>query len=121
MRNAYLQRLASIDLLRGLRKRDLESVGRLGTTIDVDRGRCLCRDGRVGGALVIVLAGELTVWHACRIICHLAPGDWYSKHDVAARSRWPGATVIAHAPSEVLVFSDLEFRDLVRVVPRLDI
>ena len=60
-RQATVDRLKSVDQLRGCTRSQLEEVARLAERVQVGRGEVLAREGRIGREFFLILSGTVAV------------------------------------------------------------
>ena len=117
-KDAYLDHLAKVPIFRGLSRRQLEIVGKQGSTVQVDTGRVVIREGEHGQEFFVVLSGKLSVSAGGKEFAVLGESDFFGElalFDPAPRD----ATVIAESPSELLVIGAPQFSPLLEDVPLL--
>ena len=71
-------RLAGIGIFSELSKRELKSVGRLMTELDVKEGATLTKQGEPGREFMIISAGTAKVEIDGQTVAHLASGDFWA-------------------------------------------
>ena len=127
-RQAYIDKLAAVSLLRGLSRKELEQVGRQVDDVIVDAGRVLVEAGRAGREFFVVLDGLAAVSRESTDLGVLVAGDCFGElalldRGLSCRPASTGgpcsATVTAVTPLEVLVFEQRAFRGLLSSIPRL--
>ena len=113
---ATLDHLAEQPVFARCTRKELEAVARLGTTINVDEGYVLTREGRRGYEFFVVVDGEAACTIADERVGTITAGDFFGEMallDGGTRS----ATVVAETPMEVLVIDSREFGGMVDQVP----
>ena len=110
-RNDTDDRLKSIPIFSELSKKELRTVSRLMTPIDVNEGRALTREGEVGREFMIILEGTAVVRRGGRKIATLGPGDFLG--ELAVLSGAPRtADVIAASDMVLETLNRREFMSL---------
>jgi len=111
-----LSHLAEQPVFARCSKKELEAVSRLGTTIKVDEGYVLTREGRRGYEFFVVIEGTAGCSIGGERVSKIGPGDFFGEMallDGGTRS----ATVVAETAMEVLVIDSREFGGMVDQVP----
>ena len=104
-------RLAGIGIFSELSKRELKSVGRLMTELDVKEGATLTKQGEPGREFMIISAGTAKVDIDGQTVAHLASGDFLG--ELAVISGTPRtATVTATSAMVIEVLNRREFMSL---------
>jgi CRP/FNR family cyclic AMP-dependent transcriptional regulator len=104
-------RLARIGIFSELSKRELKSVGRLMTELDVKEGATLTKQGEPGREFMIISAGTAKVEIDGQTVAHLASGDFLG--ELAVISGTPRtATVTATSAMVIEVLNRREFMSL---------
>jgi CRP/FNR family cyclic AMP-dependent transcriptional regulator len=104
-------RLAGIGIFSELSKRELKSVGRLMTELDVKEGATLTKQGEPGREFMIISAGTAKVEIDGQTVAHLASGDFLG--ELAVISGTPRtATVTATSAMVIEVLNRREFMSL---------
>lgn len=115
MASASPDQLSAVPLFSGLTTADLEDVLRASDEIDVEPGRELVTEGRVGREFFLILAGQAEVRRGGERIATLGPDDYFG--ELALLDRGPrSATVIAETEMKLLVLGQREFAGLVESV-----
>lgn len=110
--------LARVPLFAGLTDDDLRQVVQAGDNIDVEAGRELITEGRVGREFFLILDGEAGVHRDGREVATLGPGEYFG--ELALLDRGPrSATVTARTDMRIFVLGQREFGGLVDSVPGL--
>lgn len=117
-KDAHLDHLAQVPMLRGLNRKHLETVAKQGTVISYEAGKKVITEGETGEEFFVVVEGSLTVSAGGREFAQLGPGDFFGElalFDPAPRD----ATVTATTDSQLLVIGAREFAPLMEDVPSL--
>lgn len=110
-RNDTDDRLKTIPIFSELSKKELKTVSRLMTQIDVKQGRALTRQGEVGREFMIILEGTAVVRRNGRKIATLGPGDFLG--ELAVLSGAPRtADVVATSDMSLETLNRREFMSL---------
>lgn len=110
-RNDTDDRLRSIPIFSELSKKELRTVSRLMTQIDVKEGRALTREGEVGREFMIIMEGSAVVRRNGRKIAELGAGDFLG--ELAVLSGAPRtADVIASTDMVLETLNRREFMSL---------
>jgi CRP-like cAMP-binding protein len=107
-RQATIDRLKTVEVLRDCTKAQLEEVARLAERIQVGEGEVLAREGRIGREFFLILSGTVAVTQKGRRVNTLGPGDFFG--ELAAMNPGPrNATVTALSDLDVLIIGPREF------------
>lgn len=110
--------LAGVHLFASCSTRDLRQIMRAGDQVDVEAGRELVTEGRVGREFFLIIEGEATVRRGNRTVVRLGPGDYFG--ELALLHRGPrSATVVAETAMRLFVLPQREFGGLVESLPGL--
>lgn len=110
-RNDTDDRLRSIPIFSELSKKEMRTVSRLMTQIDVKEGRALTREGEVGREFMIIMEGSAVVRRNGRKIAELGAGDFLG--ELAVLSGAPRtADVIATTDMVLETLNRREFMSL---------
>lgn len=110
-RNDTDDRLRGIPIFSELSKKELRTVSRLMTQIDVKEGRALTREGEVGREFMIIVEGSAVVRRNGRKIAELGAGDFLG--ELAVLSGAPRtADVIASTDMVLETLNRREFMSL---------
>ena len=110
-RNDTDDRLRGIPIFSELSKKELRTVSRLMTQIDVKEGRALTREGEVGREFMIIVEGSAVVRRNGRKIAELGAGDFLG--ELAVLSGAPRtADVIASSDMVLETLNRREFMSL---------
>jgi CRP-like cAMP-binding protein len=108
----------ALALLRSCNRPELRAVRTLGAHLHVERGQVVCRAGEPADELFVLLAGSVLVGEEPAKRCRLGPGAGFG--EMAPLARTPRRhTVVAFAPSDMLVFHRREFAALLERAPRV--
>ncbi len=103
--------LAEIGIFSELSKRELKSVARLMTELELKDGATLTRQGEPGREFMIISSGTAKVEIDGVTVAHLGPGDFLG--ELAVISGTPRtATVTATSPMVVEILNRREFMSL---------
>jgi len=103
--------LAEIGIFSELSKRELKTVSRLMTELELDAGSQLTRQGEPGREFIIICTGTAKVEIDDTTVAHLGPGDFLG--ELAVISGTPRtATVTATSPMVVEILNRREFMAL---------
>ncbi len=116
--NTTIAALASIDLFAGLSKKELASIDRLMTPIDIKAGKDLIKEGTAGREAFIVVDGTASVWRDDKLIASVGKGAVLGEVALLA-NRARTATVRAETAMTVEVLNSREFETLLDESPGL--
>ena len=108
-----IEALQSVGLFAGCSKKELSSVARLCTTLDVDKGFVLTTQGTRGNECFVIGAGNAEVAIDGKAVATVGPGDCIGEMsllDGGPRT----ATVTALGPMTLYLLSSAEFRSLLQ-------
>jgi hypothetical protein len=108
-----IEALQSVGLFAGCSKKELASVARLCTTLDVDKGFVLTTQGTRGNECFVIGAGNAEVAIDDKAVATVGPGDCVGEMsllDGGPRT----ATVTALGPMTLYLLSSGEFRSLLQ-------
>lgn len=111
-----LESLAQQPVFARCTKKELEAVSRLGTSIVVEPGYVLTREGRRGYEFFVILEGDATCTIDGEQVATLTTGDFFGEVallDGGTRS----ATVIADTAMKVIVIDSREFSGMIGDAP----
>jgi CRP-like cAMP-binding protein len=118
MSDLTVRRIEGIELFRGCRRSQLERVDQLGTSLTVRAGRALCREGKRGSELFVLVDGLAEVQTPGGGLALLRRGAWFGEtaliYNTAHR-----ASVTTVVDSMLIVFNRAEFNELCRVAPNV--
>lgn len=116
--SAPTESLSTVPLFAGLTDADRREVVQAGDEIDVEAGRELVTEERVGREFFLIIDGEAVVRRDGREVATLGPGDYFG--ELALLDKGPRtATVVARTPMRLFVLGQREFGGLVSTVPGL--
>ena len=113
---AVLDPIRAMPLFAGCSDHELRAVVRLGTTIIVESGHVLTRQGRRGYEFFVVLDGTASCAIDGTDVATFGPGDFFGEIGLAAQQPRT-ATVTATAAMKVLVIDCREFGGLMALAP----
>lgn len=111
-----IARIAAVPLFAKLHKRELRRVAELSTTIIVEAGRVLCREGSLGEDFFVIEDGRLSVAARGRQLAGMGPGDFFGELALLGHTERT-ATVVAETAARLLVIGRTEFEALLREEP----
>jgi CRP/FNR family transcriptional regulator, cyclic AMP receptor protein len=113
-RQATVERLKAVELLKDCTQAQLEEVARLAERIQVGEGEVLTREGRIGREFFLILSGTVAVTQKGRRVNTLGPGDFFG--ELAALNPGPrNATVTALSDLDVLIIGPREFAAMAEI------
>ena len=115
---ASIDQLKSIELFSELSKKDIKSISRLMTSINVKAGRELMREGDPGREFLVIVSGSATVRRKNRVIATVGSGDFLGELAVVAGVPRT-ATVTADTDMVLSVLNRREFSALLDDQPRI--
>jgi CRP/FNR family transcriptional regulator, cyclic AMP receptor protein len=117
-RDTYLDHLAQVPLFAAFSKKDLQKIARASDEIEVQAGRTLVEQGRVGHEFFLIVDGTAVVKRNGRKIADLGPGRYFG--ELALLTRAPrDATIEATSDMTLLVLGQREFSGIIDEVPGL--
>jgi CRP-like cAMP-binding protein len=108
--------IAAVDLFAGLSRRQLRQVGALSTLLHRPAGGVLVREGQPAQELIVILSGHALATVDGEPVAELAGGAHVGTSVPVERARHR-ATVTTVTPTDILVFSVADIRDLIRQNP----
>ncbi|MDX6285326.1 MAG: hypothetical protein QOG53_811 [Frankiales bacterium] len=117
-RDAKIQRLSQVPMFSACSKKDLETLARLADELTIAEGKEIIREGDAGREFYVVMDGKATVKRGGREVGTLGAGDYFGELALLDGQK-RDATVVATAPTEVLVIGVREFVTLLEDVPQL--
>jgi len=116
--NTTIAALASIDLFAGLSKKDLASIDRLMTPVDVKAGKEFIKEGTAAREAFIVIEGTASVWRGGKLIASVDKGAIMGEMALLAGVT-RSATVRAETDMTLEVLNRREFEQLLDENPSL--
>ncbi len=119
--------LASTQLFRDLSNRELDTISRIGTVVDIAPGRRVRCPRRHPGQFAVVVWGEIVATTDDGDRCVLRAGDWFgtiagSVSDTSSEGEATGAEPVSFEtvrPTTLFVMSRREFAGLRTACPRV--
>ncbi len=108
--------LASVPMFADLSPKELKSVAKLMTSLDVEAGRELMTQGKTGNEFIVFLDGAGEVLIDGEKVATLGPGDFVGEVSLVTNDVRM-ATVRTTAPSKIEVLSNREFNSLLDANP----
>jgi CRP/FNR family cyclic AMP-dependent transcriptional regulator len=112
------QQYGSLELFAGCSPRDLRTLARTSTRIDVPAGKVLARQGAHRPELCLVVGGGADVVRDGSVVDHLRAGDHHGEFTLLRGVPQP-TTLVATEPTVVDVFTAPEFLGAYRTMPSL--
>ena len=117
-KDAKIELLRRVPLFQRCSKRELQEVASVADEIRLPEGLALTTEGNHDRDLIVIVEGAADVRRNGRKIATLGSGDFLGEIAlVTARPRT--ATVTTTAPSQLLVITERDFRDLMRRTPSI--
>ena len=117
-RQAQMDHLAEVPLLRNCSRRELRHLARSSRLDLFDAGQTLIREGTRSTEAYVVVAGRAVVRRNGRKIAEVGPGDVIGELGLLL-GRPREATVVAETPLEVLALERSALKDAIDDVPGL--
>ena len=117
-KDEYLDHLQKVPIFHGLNRKQLATVAKQGTAVEVRAGNQVIREGERGEEFFVVLSGKLSVTAGGTEYAVLGEGEFFGElalFDPAPRD----ATVTAVTPCQLLVIGSQQFSPLLEDVPNL--
>jgi CRP-like cAMP-binding protein len=112
----HVEHLAKVPLFSGMSKKDLQKLAKVSDEVDIEAGRTLVDQGRVGHEFFLILEGEAVVRRNNRKVADLGPGEYFG--EMAILDRGPrSASVVANTDMRVLVLTQSAFIGVLDTVP----
>lgn len=108
--------MRAMPLFEGCSEHELRAVVRMGTTISLDAGYILTRQGRRGYEFFVVVEGEASCHIDGVVVASFSAGDFFGEIGLA-QNRPRTATVTATTEMKVLVIDCREFGALIELAP----
>jgi CRP/FNR family transcriptional regulator, cyclic AMP receptor protein len=115
-KQSTLSHLAEQPVFARCTRKELEAISRLGTTINVDEGYVLTREGRRGYEFFVVIDGEAQCTIGDERVATITAGDFFGEMALLGDGT-RSATVVAETKMEVLVIDSREFGGMLDQVP----
>jgi CRP-like cAMP-binding protein len=110
--------IASVQLFKGLGRRELEQIAQLVDDVDIPAGQVLMRQGETGAEMFIIASGSVRVERNGAFIRNAGPGT--SIGEMSLLSEGPRtATVTAVEPTKILLAAHREFHQLMDEHPAI--
>jgi CRP-like cAMP-binding protein len=109
-------RLRAIPLFEGLGKRERREVAQQADEVDVEPGRQLVREGEFAYEFFAIEEGSAEVRRGDQLLAELGPGDFFGEMGLIGQVT-RNASVVATAPTRVLVLTGSAFRHIERELP----
>lgn len=118
-RKAFIaEAIAAVPAFAVCTRKELQTLTRLATELDVPEGRVLTAEGQPGHEFMIVLDGVAEATRDGRNIASFGPGDYFG--EIALLDPGPRtATVTARTAMTLAVIGPTEFRAALEEVPML--
>ena len=110
-------RLRSVPLFSSLSERERERVPRWAEEVDVEAGRPLIGQGRIGWEFFVIEEGTADVSVDGQARGELGPGDFFGEIALLEESRRRTASVVARTPMTLIVMNGRDFRYMAREMP----
>lgn len=117
-KSSNTEMLQNIDVFSELSQRELKSINRLMTQLNVKAGRDLTKEGDVGREFMIIVDGTAIVRRKGKALATLGPGDFFGELAVIAGVPRT-ATVTAETDMVIEALNRREFSSLLDESPRL--
>ena len=108
--------LRSVDLFSGCNRTQLGRIDSLTTSIEVNRGTVLVKEGKTGLEFFVIVKGRATASRQGLWLAEFGPGSFFGELAILDHGQRT-ATVTADTDMSLLVFSRPEFWSLQRSVP----
>ena len=113
-----LELLKGTPLLAGLKRGDLEEVGRLADEVDLPAGKVLMREGETGREFFVIVDGTVRIERNGTTIRTMGPGDFLG--DIALIVERPRtATAVVETDARLFVLGHREFHSLMDRFPSI--
>lgn len=103
--------LKSVPLFEGLSRKERQHVAELMDEVDVEEGRHLIDEGRLGWEFFVVESGEVEVTAKGEKLANLGPGSFFGELALMDEERRT-ATVVATGPTRLIVMTAPVFNRL---------
>ena len=111
-----IEELSALAVFSRCTPKELEALARIGTVIRVDAGYTFMRQGRRGSEFFILMDGTARCVVDDYDVATYEPGEFFGEMSIIDHSP-RSATVIADAPSTVLVIDSREFAAMLERAP----
>lgn len=111
-------KLETIELFSELSKKELRTVSKLMTSVNIAAGRDLMVEGDIGREFLVIIEGEATVRREGRVLAKVGAGDFLGELAVIAGVPRT-ATVTADTDMVISVLNRREFTGLLDEQPRI--
>src|SRR5437016_580774 len=102
------EHIAAVPMFAVCTKKELQTISRLATEIDVAEGKVLTKEGRPGQEFIIVLTGTAVATQNGRKVATFGPGDYFG--EIALLDPGPRtATIVAQTPMSLAVITPNDF------------
>lgn len=110
--------LSDVPLFAGCSKKQLATIARCGSEMEVPDGKELTRQDESSREAFVIIDGRAIVRRNGRKVAELGPGDTIGELGLLDRGR-RSATVVADGPLRILVIGSREFSALLNEVPAI--
>lgn len=110
--------LLNIPIFSELSKKEMKTVQRLMTELDVPEGKVLTTQGSPGREFMVIMDGTAKVQIDARTVAHLSQGDFLGELSVISGAPRT-ATVIATSPCRIQTLNRREFMALLDESPAI--
>jgi CRP-like cAMP-binding protein len=117
-KTAATRRFDGIELFNGCRRRELQRIDPLGTTVVVRPFRGLCYGGEIGSQFFVLVDGTAEVESAEGRLALMHSGAWFGETELIHNTPCT-ASVRTLVESTLIVFSRREFNTLRRELPQV--
>jgi CRP/FNR family transcriptional regulator, cyclic AMP receptor protein len=112
-----LDSLAKQPVFARCSKKELEAVARIGTSILIEPGYVLTREGRRGYEFFVILEGEATCTIDGEQVNTLGAGDFFGEVALLDSQGTRSATIVATTAMKVIVIDSREFSGMIGDAP----
>ena len=114
-----VQALRGVPFFADCTRAELVQIDRLGTSIDVRPGQTLTREGERGRECFVTVSGVAIAERSGQTIGAIGAGSIAGEMALLDHTR-RNATVVASTAMRLIVFSDREFREMLRIAPGVE-